>query len=92
MQPFPIPHGSPVTTSFIESVSKWNVDARYVENELRRQVVRLRVSRRPGVPELTGPPPQSSTIDLSLCLGGTSDPIHAQRTIVIKNSEKVRFQ
>ncbi|KAK4701073.1 hypothetical protein P7C70_g5164, partial [Phenoliferia sp. Uapishka_3] len=66
---FQIPHGSPMTTAFIESVSKWNVDARYVENELRRQV--------------------SSTIDLSLCLGGTSDPAHAQRTIVPKNTEKL---
>ncbi|KAI5481413.1 XPG I-region protein [Pseudohyphozyma bogoriensis] len=66
---YPIPHSSPVTTATIESVSKWNVDARYVENELRRQV--------------------SSTIDLSLCLGGTSSSALAQRTIIPKNSEKL---
>ncbi|KAL8283098.1 hypothetical protein RQP46_005876 [Phenoliferia psychrophenolica] len=65
----PIRHGLAPTNAFIESVTKWNVDARFVENELRRQA--------------------SSTIDLSLCLGGTSDPIHAQRTIIPKNSEKL---
>lgn len=31
---------------------------------------------------------QSSTIDLSLCLGGTSTNSLAQRTIVLKNVEK----
>ncbi|KAM0755876.1 hypothetical protein T439DRAFT_295879 [Meredithblackwellia eburnea MCA 4105] len=64
-----IPHSAPATLSFIESVAKWNVDARYVENELRRQ--------------------SSSTIDLSLCLGGTSTTNYAQRTIVARNNDKL---
>ncbi|GAA5854241.1 hypothetical protein JCM5353_000275 [Sporobolomyces roseus] len=67
----PIPHAAPHTQAFIESVSKWNVHARYVEDELRRQA--------------------SSTIDLCLCLGGTSTASLAQRTIVAKNNERVSF-
>jgi len=39
----PIPHAAPHTQAFIESVSKWNVHARYVEDELRRQAVRSRL-------------------------------------------------
>ncbi|GAA5858792.1 hypothetical protein JCM8547_004990 [Rhodosporidiobolus lusitaniae] len=64
----PIPHAAPHTQAFIESISKWHVSARHVEDELRRQ--------------------SSSTIDLSLCLGGTSTTSLAQRTIVPKNSER----
>ncbi|KAK4050491.1 hypothetical protein OIO90_005074 [Microbotryomycetes sp. JL221] len=65
---YPVPHSSPATHKHIESVTKWNVDARHVEDELRRQL--------------------SSTIDLCLCLGGTSTAGLAQRTIVAKNPEK----
>ncbi|GAA5923083.1 Mkt1p [Sporobolomyces koalae] len=64
----PIPHSAPHTQAFIESVSKWNVHARYVEDELRRQA--------------------SSTIDLCLCLGGTSTASLAQRTIVARNNDR----
>jgi len=64
-----VPHSSGRTTEFIGLVSKWNVDARHVEDELRRQ--------------------SSSTIDLCLCLGGTSTPSLAQRTIVPRNSDKL---
>ncbi|GAA5934423.1 hypothetical protein JCM10213_001974 [Rhodosporidiobolus nylandii] len=64
----PIPHSTPHTQAFIESVSKWNVGARHIEDELRRQA--------------------SSTIDLCLCLGGTSTTSLAQRTMVPKNAER----
>ncbi|SCZ90934.1 BZ3500_MvSof-1268-A1-R1_Chr1-3g02397 [Microbotryum saponariae] len=64
---YPIPHSSPHATAFLEGVSKWNVDARHVEDELRRQ--------------------SSSTIDLSLCLGGTATQSLSQRTIVPKNAD-----
>ncbi|GAA5932273.1 hypothetical protein JCM1841_005180 [Sporobolomyces salmonicolor] len=64
----PIAHAAPHTQAFIESVSKWNVGARHIEDELRRQA--------------------SSTIDLCLCLGGTSTTSLAQRTIVPKNSDR----
>ncbi|GAA6054763.1 hypothetical protein JCM3770_000931 [Rhodotorula araucariae] len=64
----PIPHAAPHTQQFIESVSKWNVGARHIEDELRRQA--------------------SSTIDLCLCLGGTSTTSLAQRTIVPRNAER----
>jgi hypothetical protein len=37
----PIPHSAPQTQAFIESVSKWNVGARHIEDELRRQAVRF---------------------------------------------------
>ncbi|GAA6040406.1 hypothetical protein JCM8097_007600 [Rhodosporidiobolus ruineniae] len=67
-EPAPIPHSTPHTQAFIESVTKWNVGARHIEDELRRQA--------------------SSTIDLMLCLGGTSSPSLAQRTIVPKNAER----
>ncbi|GAA5972733.1 hypothetical protein JCM11641_002996 [Rhodosporidiobolus odoratus] len=63
-----IPHSTPHTQAFIESVTKWNVGARHIEDELRRQA--------------------SSTIDLCLCLGGTSTTSLAQRTIVPKNSDR----
>ncbi|PRQ77029.1 Temperature dependent protein affecting M2 dsRNA replication-domain containing protein [Rhodotorula toruloides] len=63
-----IPHAAPHTQAFIESVSKWNVGARHIEDELRRQA--------------------SSTIDLCLCLGGTSTTSLAQRTIVPKNADR----
>ncbi|GAA5912613.1 hypothetical protein JCM8208_004791 [Rhodotorula glutinis] len=33
----PIPHSAPHTQQFIESVGKWNVGARHIEDELRRQ-------------------------------------------------------
>lgn len=36
---YPVPHTSLMTHQFIESVSKWNADARHVEDELRRQLV-----------------------------------------------------
>lgn len=36
---YSVPHASTPTTTFIESVTKWNVDVRHVENELRRQAV-----------------------------------------------------
>ncbi|GAA5907599.1 hypothetical protein JCM6882_004419 [Rhodosporidiobolus microsporus] len=64
----PIPHSAPGTQAFIESVSKWNVNARHIEDELRRQA--------------------SSTIDLCLCLGGTSTTSLAQRTMIPKNAER----
>ncbi|GAA5828267.1 hypothetical protein JCM11251_002668 [Rhodosporidiobolus azoricus] len=64
----PIPHSAPGTQEFIKSVSKWNVGARHIEDELRRQA--------------------SSTIDLCLCLGGTSTTSLAQRTMVPKNAER----
>lgn len=41
-QEFPIPHSAPQTQAFIETVSKWNVNARHIEEELRRQSVRAR--------------------------------------------------
>ncbi|GAA6002771.1 hypothetical protein JCM10207_007668 [Rhodosporidiobolus poonsookiae] len=63
-----IPHSTQSTQAFIESVSKWNVNARHIEDELRRQA--------------------SSTIDLCLCLGGTSTTSLAQRTMVPKNAER----
>ncbi|BGP58978.1 hypothetical protein NBRC10512v2_000268 [Rhodotorula toruloides] len=63
-----IPHAAPHTQAFVESVSKWNVGARHIEDELRRQA--------------------SSTIDLCLCLGGTSTASLAQRTIVPKNADR----
>lgn len=40
-----IPHSSPGTSAFIEGVSKWNVDVRHVENELRRQTASLTLAR-----------------------------------------------
>lgn len=46
----PIPHSSQTTTAFLERVSKWNVDARHVEDELRRQVVRLPIESRSDEP------------------------------------------
>ncbi|GJN92125.1 hypothetical protein Rhopal_005155-T1 [Rhodotorula paludigena] len=65
---FPIPHATPHTQAFIETVSKWNVGSRHIEDELRRQA--------------------SSTIDLCLCLGATSNTSLAQRTMVPKNAER----
>ncbi|KAK4055310.1 hypothetical protein OIV83_000593 [Microbotryomycetes sp. JL201] len=68
MREYPIPHSSQATHKHINSVAKWNVDARHVEDELRRQL--------------------SSTIDLCLCLGGTSTASLAQRTVVSRNPDK----
>lgn len=92
-QEFPIPHGAPQTQAFIETVSKWNVNARHIEEELRRQAVRIlsSISLDSQTLLMLFPRPcrKSSTIDLCLCLGGTSTPSLAQRTMVPKNAGRV---